>query len=558
MYFNNMIIYSFFMFMIFLSSLIFGLFIFFKNSGFLLEWLFYSMNSCNLEFFILVDWVSLVFISVVMLISSMVMIYSVEYMEGDKNISRFYLLVIMFIVSMIFMILSPSLISILLGWDGLGLVSYCLVIYYQNYSSYNSGMITVLSNRVGDVGLLMCIGLMLTYGSWNIWLLQSGGHIMIFMIFLAAITKSAQIPFSYWLPQAMAAPTPVSSLVHSSTLVTAGVYLLIRFNDYLCQSGLNYLLIYLSVLTSFMSGLMANFEYDLKKIIALSTLSQLGLMMMILSINLSDLAFFHLLTHALFKSLLFLCSGVIIHVMMNNQDIRFYGKLNEFLPFIMMSFYIATMALCGVPFMSGFYSKDLIMEMYYLNLLNIMLIILCILSIVMTVSYSVRLIYYVYLGGALSFYFSGYSSSSGCFFNFSMYGLLGASVSSGSMVSWLVFFDLYEPFMNVSIKLLTLGACLLGVFSGLMFYFYNFLKFYYLSYFISSMWMMMFFYSFTYKPLINFWEMSWDFDKTWVEYSSKLSILILMEGFKILMKSSFKIYMLCYFIIMFSSLFFLF
>nr|DAC76929.1 TPA_asm: NADH dehydrogenase subunit 5 [Tetraponera aethiops] len=560
MLFNNMMIYSFYMFFIFLVSFIFGLFLFFSGKSFLLEWLFYSINSVNMEFFILIDWVSLIFISVVMLISSMVMIYSIWYMEDDKNIMRFYLLVIMFIISMIFMIVSPSLISILLGWDGLGLVSYCLVIYYQNYSSFNSGMVTVLSNRLGDVGLLMCISLMLIYGSWNMWLLEKENFLMIFMIFLAAITKSAQIPFSYWLPQAMAAPTPISSLVHSSTLVTAGVYLLIRFNEHLCQSGMNYLLLYLSTLTSFMSGLMANFEYDLKKIVALSTLSQLGLMMMILSINLSDLALFHLLTHALFKSLLFLCSGVIIHLMMNNQDIRFYGSLNEFMPFIMMSFYIATMALCGIPFMSGFYSKDLIMEMFYLNIMNVFLIILAILSISMTVSYSFRLMYYVYFGGSVSFYFSSFLSPSNSSFllNFSMIMMLGLSVCSGSMISWLIFFDFYESFMSVSIKMLTLGACLIGMMLGLMFYLVNFLKFYYFSYFMSSMWMMMFFYTFIYRPMINYWELSWDFDKTWVEFSSKFSFLLLVESFKNFKKSHYKIYMMVYLIFFISLMFFLF
>jgi NADH-ubiquinone oxidoreductase chain 5 len=196
------------------------------------------------------------------------------------------------------------------------------------------------------------------------------------------------------LPAAIAAPTPVSALVHSSTLVTAGVYLLIRFNFLLINSFLRKFLLLISGLTIFIAGLGANFEFDLKKIIALSTLSQLGLIIRTLSLGLYKLCFFHLLTHALFKALLFLCAGVIIHNIKNSQDIRDIGNLVLFIPFSISCFNVANLALCGLPFLAGFYSKDLILEIVLISEINIFSIFLFFFSTGLTVIYSFRLFYY--------------------------------------------------------------------------------------------------------------------------------------------------------------------
>lgn len=196
----------------------------------------------------------------------------------------------------------------------------------------------------------------------------------------------------------MAAPTPVSALVHSSTLVTAGVYLIIRFNKLLILIGYNKVLLFISILTLFMSGLMANVEFDFKKIIALSTLSQLGIMMIVLSLGFGIISFYHLLVHAVFKSLLFICAGIIIHLINNRQDIRNYGSLNEFIPFTIMRFYISRFSLCGFPFLAGFYSKDLIMEILYLININLFLLVMGLISLLFTVSYSFRLFYYLFFG----------------------------------------------------------------------------------------------------------------------------------------------------------------
>nr|AYW52163.1 NADH dehydrogenase subunit 5 [Lamiinae sp. 4 ACP-2013] len=429
-----------------------------------------SLNSSMIVMTLFFDWMSLIFMSFVLFISSMVIFYSEEYMYSDLYLNRFILLVVMFVLSMMLLIISPNLISILLGWDGLGLVSYCLVIYYQNVKSYNAGMLTALSNRIGDVALLLSIAWMLNFGSWNfIYYLEflKSSEIMeliSFLVVLAAMTKSAQIPFSSWLPAAMAAPTPVSSLVHSSTLVTAGVYLLIRFN-FAFSNNLMLLLLLLSGLTMFMSGLGANFEYDLKKIIALSTLSQLGLMMSILALGGYKLAFFHLLTHALFKALLFMCAGAVIHSMSNCQDIRYMGNMINQMPIICAFFNICNFSLCGLPFLSGFYSKDLIVEFMSMSILNIFIYLLFYVSIGLTVCYSFRLTYYS-LVGVLNFTSLNGLVEEKSFMLKGMSGLILLVVFSGSMLSWLMFVTPYFICLPLLLKLMTLIMVFLGMYLG--------------------------------------------------------------------------------------------
>nr|QAY81971.1 NADH dehydrogenase subunit 5 [Aulacophora indica] len=440
------------------------------NLVYILEFFLLNLNSNNLMFVILLDWMSLMFMSFVLFISSMVIYYSDEYMGSDLFKNRFILLVVMFVLSMMMLIISPNLISILLGWDGLGLVSYCLVIYYQNLKSFNAGMLTALSNRIGDVALLMAIAWMLNFGSWNfIFYLEIMKEdfimqIISYLVVLAAMTKSAQIPFSSWLPAAMAAPTPVSSLVHSSTLVTAGVYLLIRFNFAFNQS-LMFFLIFISSLTMFMSGLGANFEFDLKKIIALSTLSQLGLMMSILALGEYKLAFFHLLIHALFKALLFMCAGNIIHSLGNCQDIRFMGGLIKQLPLTCTYFNMCNLSLCGIPFMSGFYSKDLIVEFLSMNYLNIYIYLIFFISVGLTVSYSFRLTYYTLTGDFNYLSFNMINEKSFIMLK-SMSGLILFVVFSGSMFTWLMFSTLYFICLSFIMKIMTLIMILIGLWLG--------------------------------------------------------------------------------------------
>lgn len=454
----NIFIYSYFIGVIFVVILVLGLWFYYLQVDLIIEWLVYRFNSSIIEIYILVDWISCLFIRFVLIISSMVIVFSVEYIKGDRIIDRFIFLVIMFIISILIMILSPSLVRILFGWDILGLISYCLVVYYQRRSSYNSGIVTVLSNRLGDVGLLMAVGLVLMFGRWNIYLLEKGGILLIFIL-IASITKRAQIPFSTWLPMAMAAPTPVSSLVHSSTLVTAGVYLVFRFRELLVGGG-SLILIFISVFTIFISGLMANFEFDLKKIIALSTLSQLGLMMIIMGLGFRLLGFFHLLIHAIFKSLLFLCAGSLIHLLKDNQDIRKCGFLGPGLPFVFMRLNVSIISLMGFPFISGFYSKDLIIEVLYTLKVNFFLFVFIVLSVSLTVIYSLRLCYYLnFFGGKL---LPVCIVKERGLINFSMIFLMFIRIVRGSVLSWIFFFDLEIVFLPLFVKLFTLILVILG------------------------------------------------------------------------------------------------
>lgn len=193
----------------------------------------------------------------------------------------------------------------------------------------------------------------------------------------------------------MAAPTPVSALVHSSTLVTAGVYLLIRFNNLLIDIIFLKILLIISGLTIFIAGICANYEFDLKKIIALSTLRQLGLIIRILRIGYGDLAFFHLLTHAIFKALLFICAGVIIHIINNNQDIRIIGGIRFYIPLTSLCLNISNLALCGIPFLAGFYSKDIILELIRMRSLNLFIYLLYYFSTGLTIFYTLRLLIYL-------------------------------------------------------------------------------------------------------------------------------------------------------------------
>nr|QKY63878.1 NADH dehydrogenase subunit 5 [Triatoma protracta] len=462
----------------------------------LVDWEILTLNSCVVTMTLLFDWMSLIFVGCVFIISSMVIYYSESYMMHDINSVRFYFLVILFVLSMMMMIISPNLMSILIGWDGLGLVSYCLVIYFQNYKSYSAGMLTILTNRIGDVAILLAIAWMLNYGSWHyIYYMGMWDYwefYLVSLIILAGFTSSAQIPFSSWLPAAMAAPTPVSSLVHSSTLVTAGVYLLIRFSDMIQNLDCSFILL-LSMATMFMAGLGANFEYDLSKIIALSTLSQLGLMMSILFIGFPILAFFHLLTHAFFKALLFLCAGLMIHCMSDSQDIRHMGMVVNYLPFTCTCFLISNMSLCGMPFMSGFYSKDIILEMMMVSDYNFFVFMIFFLSIGLTVSYTFRVIYYITFVRGNVYSCQNYSEDK--IMMKSMFVLSVLSILSGSMLSWMIFSTPFLVVLPLHLKLMPLIFIFMGGWLGFEFSSSN-LNFrvpYFLSIFLGSMWFMPYF-----------------------------------------------------------------
>jgi len=482
----------------------------------IIEWLVLSINSLIIEIYLLIDWISRLFIGLVLIITSIVVLYRVRYIKGDKFIRRFLFLVTIFVISILLIILRPRLIRILLGWDLLGLVSYCLVIYYQNYRSYNSGIVTVLSNRIGDVGLLVTIGVIISYGSWNIYIINIDNYIIYLIIILAAITKRAQIPFSTWLPIAIAAPTPVSSLVHSSTLVTAGIYLIIRFNNLIIIRGFNLLLLFISIFTIIIAGLRALYENDLKKIIALSTLSQLGLIIIILRLGLRILGFYHLITHALFKSLLFLCAGIIIHLIKNNQDIRYCGGLNEIIPFISIVFYVSILSIIGCPFLSGFYSKDLIIEFLYIYDFSVSLFIIILFSLSLTVIYSLRLYYYLFFMKNFNYQSVGELKESKLI-NLSTVLLVIIRIIRGSILNWLFFFRFEGIYLNIIVKFLTIIIIVIG---GVLFFNIIIIKIKYIKYlniFILIMWNLNYIYIWINKKFLTLRRKFNLIDTEWIE-----------------------------------------
>nr|YP_010222570.1 NADH dehydrogenase subunit 5 [Hippotiscus dorsalis]UCC46020.1 NADH dehydrogenase subunit 5 [Hippotiscus dorsalis] len=517
-------------FMLFMGLVLFILGLNFKlfDLSFFLDWEILTLNSSCLSMSMYFDWMSLIFMGSVLLICSMVIMYSSSYMFMDIFKVRFLFIVLMFVLSMMFLIISPNLVSILLGWDGLGLVSYCLVIYYQNFKSYNAGMLTILSNRIGDVSILIGISWLLNMGGWN-YIYYTGfldfevSFWLLILLVLASFTKSAQIPFSSWLPAAMAAPTPVSALVHSSTLVTAGVYLLIRFSEMIYLFNLDYFLL-ISCLTMFMSGLSANFEYDLKKIIALSTLSQLGLMMSVLFMGYSVYSYLHMLTHAFFKALMFLCAGLIIHCMNDTQDIRHMGNLITCLPFTCCCFCISNLSLCGFPFLSGFYSKDMILENMSFNTMNFFIYFLFYLSIGFTIFYSIRLIYFCFSSS------SGLDSMISYVEDNIMIGslllLTFLSIFMGSILSWLIIPYLDFFCFPLYLKLMPLFIIFFGSWLGYLFsmfsVFDNVSGFYYnyVIEFFGYMWFMPSFSTYMiYNKMLNLSKMSSFFmDTGWGEF----------------------------------------
>nr|WAP91730.1 NADH dehydrogenase subunit 5 [Idiocerini gen. 'Neoamritatus' sp.] len=542
--------YLWFIIMLILSLMCFLLSLYVGYNGvvYVIEYNLYSFNSLTFCYLLFFDWVSLSFVSVVFFISSMVLLYSMQYMGWMSYSSiRFLFLVLLFVFSMFLMIMSPSLISILLGWDGLGLVSYCLVIYYGSMKSYLAGLITCLINRLGDVGLLISVCWMISHGSWHfIFYSDYYSELIILLIIISCFTSSAQIPFSCWLPAAMAAPTPVSSLVHSSTLVTAGVYLLIRFYKYFIYM---HYVIFVSMMTMLLASICALFEYDLKKIIALSTLSQLGLMMTSLFIGFVELSYFHLITHAMFKSLLFLCSGILIFYMNDNQDIRLMGSVCVNLPLTTACFNISSLSLCGIPFLSGFYSKDLIIEMSLYSNINFFVFVIFYFSLGLTAGYSLRLFYYtmIYMINYNSFYLV---SDDFDYMKFSVFLLTIFSIVIGSSFIWLMNFDLLFLLFPLYLKLLTLFFVLLGMwvsFESFFFYYMFNIKFYL---FNSLMWFM---YSHSFYLYFMFYYFSVNSGVkvlSWGEYYGGMGLsyyLMKLSNFiQFYFSSSFKMFLLMF------------
>lgn len=351
----------------------------------------FNISSIEFSALFILDKISIRFGFVVTLISSCVFGFASNYIKEDPYYNRFIIILLSFVISINLLIYSGSIITILLGWDGLGITSFALIIYYQNKESLSAGFLTLIINRLGDVLIVTRMFFMVILGQLRIYPISGAVYYIRLFLVLASLTKSAQYPFRPWLPAAMAAPTPVRALVHSSTLVTAGVYLTIRlsFNIPL-RYEIRTLLCFCGRVTCLLGGAAAIWEIDIKKIIALSTLRQLGVIIFRLGINFPLIALFHLYTHAIFKALLFLVAGVILIMRFGVQDLRLLGGILYKSPILVIFQNIRRLCLIGAPFLSAFYSKHCILELIIMSNLNFFSVLVILIATICTVIYVFR------------------------------------------------------------------------------------------------------------------------------------------------------------------------
>ena len=398
-----------------------------------LLYLFYSTNSSSisanfltfadtklfsLHFGIYIDSLSLIMSSVVTSVSLLVHYYSISYMKHDISFNRFFVYTNFFTFSMLLIVFANNFLQLFIGWELVGLSSYLLIGFWiKKESAIKANYKAFLVNRVGDIGLLL--GLCLILLSYNttdynqIFQIKNSinlDSVSIFgftfnalsaiclLLFIGAMAKSAQVPLQFWLPDSMEGPTPISALIHAATMVTAGIYMVARLSPlYELTDGVLVFILYVGSITAFFLGLVALVQNDIKRIIAYSTISQLGYMTAALGASLYSLAMFHLITHAFFKALLFLCAGSIIIKCHHEQDIRKIGGLRKYMPITYLAFMYASLSLIGFPITSGFYSKESIIDAigYFGHTIPYLMLLL---SIFTTTLYTSKIFFKVFFG----------------------------------------------------------------------------------------------------------------------------------------------------------------
>ena len=368
-----------------------------------------AIDKITINFDVLIDPLTCIMLLVITGVGFFIHVYSVGYMKDDKGLNRFFAYMNLFIFSMLLLVMASNYAIMFIGWEGVGLCSYLLIgFWYKNQAFNNAAKKAFIINRIGDLGFLIGMFLLFTtFGSLDFIKIfhlakniPAGSGVLVtitLLLLLGAVGKSAQIPLFTWLPDAMAGPTPVSALIHAATMVTAGVYMVARSSIlYVLAPPTMIVIIVIGLGTAIFSGIIAIFQNDIKKILAYSTISQLGYMFMALGLGAFTGAMFHLTTHAFFKALLFLGAGSVIHAMKGEQDIRKMGGLRRHLPRTWWTFLIGTISIAGIPPFAGFFSKDEILNAAFGK--SLILWIFAIIGVVLTSLYMFRMLFLVFSG----------------------------------------------------------------------------------------------------------------------------------------------------------------
>lgn len=480
------------MFLALFITLFFSLVIFYEvilvNSVCLIElntW--FKVGIINIKWSFFFDKLSSFMIFLIIFISLLVHFFALDYLNKDPHLGRFFILLTLFTIFMELLVTSGNLIQFFLGWECVGLMSYLLInFWFSRYSATNSGLMAIIYNRFGDSSVLLGISLMCfileTTDFLSLFLLTkmsctlqikifynyfSFVDIVTLLLFIGVIGKSAQIFLESWLASAMEGPTPVSSLLHASTMIVSGVFLLQRFQPYiLCSNSSMLFITLIGALTAFFAGTVGLVSMDLKRIIAYSTCSQMGYLVFCVGMGNTNISFFHLINHAFFKCLLFISAGCIIHSLFNEQDIRKMGGLFKILPFYYILILIASLSLMGLPFLSGYYSKEKLIEFsfYIFNYSNFFSFWLGSLSACFTSIYSLRFIFitFLYMPQNFKLNYTRIHSDVKSYLNLVLFLLGIGSLYSGFFLEdliiglgndWLIFTSAQRKIYNIDIHL---------------------------------------------------------------------------------------------------------